>query len=392
MILADNQIHGECDQRFSGVREAFAVNFSKRGEVGAAVAVYLAGEPVVDIWAGYADKDQSRPWQRDTIATVASTTKGMAAICAHILVERGLLDLDRPVAHYWPEFAQAGKAEIPVRWLLSHRAGLPGVRQDMPTESLYDWERYTTALAEAEPWWEPGTKHGYHALTYGYLVGEVVRRVSGQSIGQFFRAEVAEPLKADVYIGVPESEDHRAAEIIPDPAPPAAGPVPQIDPTSMFGRAFGNPARTPKIMNTRPFRAAEIPSTNGNMTAWGLARIYGALAMGGTLGGVRILRPETIDNAIVEQSSGQEAVMGMPMRFALGFGLTQPVRPYGPNPRAFGHAGMGGSIGFADLDAGIGFGYVLNQFKSGTPDSPDNRWWALSQALYENMGKAGTKA
>ena len=384
-MTTDIQIQGECNSRFSAVKETFTENFRKRGEVGAAVSVYLGGEPVVDIWAGYADADRNRPWQRDTIATVASTTKGMTAICAHILIERGLLDLDRTVAHYWPEFAQAGKADIPVRWLLSHRAGLPGVKQDMPPESLYDWERYTAALAETEPWWEPGTRHGYHALTFGYLVGEVIRRISGKSVGQFFRSEVAEPLNADFYIGVPEREDYRVAEIIPDPDPFPGGAPPQIDPASMFGRAFLNPPRIPKVMNTRPWRAAEIPSSNGNTTAWGLARIYGMLAMGGIVDGIRILKPETIADAIVEQSSGLEAVMEMPMRFGLGFILTQDIRPYGPNPRAFGHSGMGGSVGFADPDAGIGFGYVMNQFKTNTPDTPDNRWYALVMAVYASI-------
>ncbi len=381
------KIQGECDSRFSGVKRAFADNFETQGDVGAGVAVYLKGKPVVDLWAGYADTAHTRPWQRDTIATVASTTKAMVATCAHILVERGVLDLDTPVAHYWPEFAQAGKAEIPVRWLLSHRAGLPGVREDMPTEALYDWERYTTALAETEPWWEPGTKHGYHALTYGYLVGEVIRRVSGKTVGQFFRREIAEPLAADVYIGVPETEDHRAAEIIPDPSPAPSGNTPQVDPTSMFGRAFMNPARTPRIMNTRPFRAAEIPSTNGNMTAWGLARIYGMLSMGGSLEGVRILQPGTIDTAIIEQSSGKEAVMGVPMRFGLGFILNPKASPYGANSKAFGHGGMGGSTGFADINTGLGFGYVMNQFKSGTPDNPDLRAFRLIKAVYESLGK-----
>jgi CubicO group peptidase (beta-lactamase class C family) len=225
-MTAEVKVQGECDSRFSSVRQAFMDNFAEHGEVGAGVSVYLEGKPVVDLWGGYANAAHTRPWERDAIATVASTTKGMAAICAHILIERGLLDLDTPVAQYWPEFSQAGKAAIPVRWLLSHRAGLPGVKVDMPPESLYDWGRYAAALAETEPWWEPGTRHGYHALTFGYLVGEVIRRVSGMSVGQFFRSEVSDPLKADFFIGVPESEDHRAAEIIPDPASASNGPPP----------------------------------------------------------------------------------------------------------------------------------------------------------------------
>src|SRR5215831_3328032 len=193
------QIQGKCDSRFTAVREAFAENFAKRAEVGAAVSVYVDGKPVVDLWGGYTNAARTRPWEQNTLVSVASTTKGMVALCAHMLVERGLLDLDAPVARYWPEFAQAGKAQIPVRWLLSHQAGLPAVRRDMPPQSLFEWHTFTEALAETEPWWEPGTRHGYHAFTYGYLVGEVIRRVSGRSVGQFFRTEVAEPLGADFF-------------------------------------------------------------------------------------------------------------------------------------------------------------------------------------------------
>src|SRR2546427_10355383 len=210
------QIQGKCDSRFMAVRDAFAENFTAHGEVGAAVCVYVDGQPVVDLWGGYADAARSKPWDQHTIVSVASTTKGMVALCAHLLVERGLLDLDAPVARYWPAVAQAGKETLPLRWLLSHRAGLPAVRRDMPPQSLYDWHAFTGALAETEPWWEPGTQHGYHALTFGHLVGEVIRRVSGKSVGQFFRAEVAGPLGADFFIGVPEAEDARAAEVLPD--------------------------------------------------------------------------------------------------------------------------------------------------------------------------------
>ena len=196
-------IQGVCDARFQGVKEAFAQNFTDYGEVGAAVAVIAGGRLVVDLWAGHADAALSRPWQQDTIVNVFSTTKGMTAICAHRLAaDQGLLDIDAPVAKYWPEFAQAGKSEIPVRYLLSHRAGLPAVRQPLLPGSAYDWERMTSALATEEPWWEPGSKHGYHALTFGYLVGELVRRISGKSLGIYFRDEIAGPLGLDFYIGL----------------------------------------------------------------------------------------------------------------------------------------------------------------------------------------------
>jgi CubicO group peptidase (beta-lactamase class C family) len=384
------QIQGHCDPRFTAVRQAFAKNFEKRGDVGAAVCVYVEGKPVADLWGGYANAARTRPWDYNTIASVASTTKGMVATCAHMLVERGLLDLDAPVARYWPEFAQAGKATIPVRWLLSHRAGLPAIRRDMPPQSLYDWHAFTRALAETVPWWEPGTRHGYHALTFGHLVGEVIRRISGKSVGQFFRAEVAGPLAADFFIGVPEAEDARAAEILPDPPSRPGDPTMWEallrDPTSMAGRAFLNPPRTPEVVNTRAWRAAEIPAGNGHTTARALARIYGALACGGTLDSVHLLQPATIAAAIVEQSAGLDAILSFPTRFGLGFMLTLPERPFGPNPRAFGHPGRGGSIGFADLDGGIGFGYVVNQYQTGTLRNPDLRWPTLVEAVYASLG------
>lgn len=389
-MTTTTQIQGACDPRFAAVREAFAENLAKRGDVGAAVCVYVDGQPVVDLWGGYADAARTRPWDRETIACVRSTTKGMVAICAHMLVERGLLDLDAPVVRYWPEFAQGGKAHIPVRWLLSHRAGLPAIRRDMPPQSLYDWHAFTEALAATEPWWEPGTRHGYHDTTFGYLVGEVIRRVSGKSVGQFFRAEVAGPLGADCFIGVPEAEDARAAEILPEPAPlPGDTTLWDVilrDPTSMAARAFLNPPRAPGGMNTRAWRAAEIPSSNGHSTARALARIYGTLAHGGTLDGVHLLHPATVDAAIMEQSCGPDAILPYPTRFGLGFMLTMQERPFGPHPRAFGHLGRGGSIGFADPDGRIGFGYVMNQYQTGTLRNPDLRWSTLVQAVYASLG------
>jgi CubicO group peptidase (beta-lactamase class C family) len=398
-MIYNARIDGRCDPRFMAVREAFTENFAKRGDVGAAVCVYLEGKPVVDLWGGYADAARSRPWGQNTIVNVASTTKGMVALCAHILVERGLLDVDAPVARYWPEFAQANKADIPVRWLLSHRAGLPATRRDIPAQSLYDWHVITQALAETTPWWTPGTQHGYHAMTFGYLVGEVIRRVSGKSVGQFFRAEVAGPLGADFFIGVPESEDARVAEILPDP-PPLPGDrtiweVIKRDPTSMAARAFSHLPRDSEVRNTRAWRAAEIPASNGHTTAQALARIYGALADGGVLNGIHLLRPSTIDAAIVEQSFGPDAILPFPTRFGLGFALTMPegardpsagIATFGPNPRAFGHQGAGGSVGFADLDARIGFGYVMNQFQTGTARNPDLRWGTLVKAVYMSLG------
>ncbi len=381
-------IDGHCEPRFTAVREEFFRNFTERGDVGAAVCVYLDGVRVVDCWGGHADAARSRPWTADTIVSVASTSKGMVALCAHMLAERGKLDLDAPVDRYWPEFAQAGKQDIPVRWLLSHRAGLPAIRRMLPAEALFDWSTMTAALAESAPWWTPGGRHGYHAITYGHLVGEVIRRVDGRSVGAFLRDEVTGPLRADFFIGVPEAADARAATVLPPP-PPVAGESTiwdtiLADPESVSGRTFLNPPRTADLVNTRAWRAAEIPAANGHTSARGVARVYAALARGGELDSVRLLTPATIDRAIVEQSSGVDAVLTLPTRFATGFmlGLPGGLFECGPGRRSFGHPGRGGSIGFADPDARLAVGYVTNQYLTGTARHPDRRVASLVDAVY----------
>jgi len=382
-------IQGVCDPRFQGVKEAFAQNFADHGEAGAAVAVVVGGRTVVDLWGGHADAALSRPWQQDTIVNVFSTTKGMTAICAHRLTDEGLLDIDAPVAKYWPEFAQAGKEELPVRYLLSHSAGLPAVRAMLPPGSAYDWERMTSVLAAEEPWWEPGSKHGYHALTFGYLVGEVVRRISGQSLGTYFRKEIAEPLGLDFHIGLSEQNDARVAEMLPMPLP-EPGEDNLIakafsDPQSMTFKAFANPPdlMVPATVNSRQWRAAEMPAANGHSDARSLARIYGALAQGGEIDGVDVLSLEEIDRARVEQSYGDDAVLlGLPSRFGLGFMLDLPEHRIVPQSDIFGHPGAGGSIGFADPESGIGFGYVMNKMIVPPDYFIDPRWRGLVDATY----------
>ncbi|MGH7366994.1 MAG: serine hydrolase domain-containing protein [Candidatus Rokuibacteriota bacterium] len=380
---------GHCEPRFAAVREAFSRNFAERGDLGAAVCVYVDGTPVVDCWGGHADPTSARPWTADTLVSVASTTKGMVALCAHMLAERGKLDLDAPVARYWPEFGQAGKRDIPVRWLLSHRAGLPAIRRDLPTEALFDRAAMTHALAETDPWWTPGTTHGYHAITYGYLVGEVIRRVDGRTVGRFLREDVTGPLCAD--FGVPEDADGRVARVLP--APPA-GPGERTlwdtlvaDPASVSGRTFLNPPRPPDLVNARAWRAAEVPAANGHTSARAVARLYAALARGGELDGVRLLGPATIDAAIAEQSVGRDMVLTVPTRFATGFMLGMPGGFFvcGPGRRTFGHPGQGGSVGFADPDARVSFGYVCNQYLSGTVKHPDLRVSSLVDAVYRAL-------
>jgi CubicO group peptidase (beta-lactamase class C family) len=380
-------ISGHCDPRFESVRRVFTDRFEAGKEVGAAIAFTLHGEPVVDLWGGYLAGRSEREWERDTLVNTYSTTKGMTAICAHRLVEQGRLDLDAPVADYWPEFAAAGKAEIPVRWLLSHQSGLPAIRKELPPEALFDWSAICAALAEQEPWWTPGTQHGYHPMTYGFLVGEVIRRVSGRTVGEMFREDVALPLGADFHIGLAESEDHRVSELIgsiggpPKSAPgqPQArikGPMGDFmrdmqDPTTMVGKAFNNPRMSANTVHSRAWRGAEIPAANGHGNARALARIYGALACGGEVDGIRILEPETIDRARTEQASGPDATIGqLPMRYGLGYMLRSDFMPLSPSPNAFGHPDAGGSIGMADPDSGVGFGFVMNKMQMGLVGGP----------------------
>jgi CubicO group peptidase (beta-lactamase class C family) len=371
------------------VRAAFADNFESRGDVGAAVAVTIDGKPVVDLWGGYADKARTHPWTRDTIVNVYSATKGVAATCLNRLVDQGRVDLDAPVARYWPEFAQAGKERLPVRWLLSHRAGLPAVRKPLPPDALLRWDVMTTALAEQEPWWEPGTKHGYHALTFGHLVGEVVRRVSGKSVGAYCREEIAGPLGLDFHIGLDPREDSRCAEVIAAPAPPPGQHNPLADaakdPQSITAKAVNNPPGALKLdtINSRAWRGAEIPAANGHTNARALSRFYGTLARGGELDGVRILSPAQIERCRTQESDGIDAVLSVPMRFGLGYRLTQPAAKYGPNPHSFGHTGAGGSLGFADPDAKLGFAYTMNQM--GSQLLLDLRVAVLLEAIYSSI-------
>jgi CubicO group peptidase (beta-lactamase class C family) len=365
------------------VREAFEKGFAS-GEVGAALAVTIAGRSVIDLWGGHRDAARTRPWTRDTLVNVYSTTKGVTAICANRLAERGKLDLDAPVADYWPEFAAAGKERIPVRWLLCHKAGVPALRAEVPADRLYDWRYWTEALAAEAPFWEPGTQHGYHALTYGHLVGEVVRRVDGRSLGRYFREELAEPLGLDFHIGLAAEHDARTADILPAPPAPPGVPNPfaaaRKDPQSLVGRVFGNPALEPRHVNSRGWREAEFPAAGGHGTARGLARLYGALAGDGASDGVPVLSPAQIAAANTEQASGLDAVLApLPSRFGLGFMMTQPMIPLGPNPRSLGHPGAGGSIAFADPDAGLGFAYVMNQMQQGLADA---RGFALIAEVY----------
>ncbi|MFQ5699911.1 MAG: serine hydrolase domain-containing protein [Myxococcota bacterium] len=376
------EIHGHCDPSFARVRDAFAGAFESSAEVGAACSVQVDGEAVVDLWAGWQDASRTRPWERDTLVNVFSTTKGMTALCAHLLIDEGRLDLDAPVAAYWPEFAAADKGAISFRQLISHQAGLPALRDPLPTEALFDWQTMTQALAAETPWWKPGTRHGYHAVTFGWLVGEVVRRISGQSLGAFFRERVAGPLGADFYIGFGPELDSRVADLIQGPvhADDGASFFEEIlkDPESMAARAFMNPPVMGDVSSSRAWRGAEIPAANGHATAAALAQVYGQLACG------KLLSREGIERAREEQAAGPDAILPLETRIANGFMLAPQSEPCGPNPRAFNHGGAGGSLGFCDPETRLGFGYVMNHMHMGAW-LIDPRARDLVGAVYESL-------
>ncbi len=380
---ASIEVHGTHDKAFEPVRRAFEENFTEHGELGAAVSVVVDGKAVVDLWAGHADASRDRPWERDTIVNVYSTTKGMAALCGHILADRGQLDFEAPVVEYWPEFGQAGKETMPVAYLFSHQAGLYAVTAELKGDEALDWDTMTGLLAAQEPLWTPGEKQGYHAVTFGYLVGEIVRRISGRTIGAFLADEVTGPLGVDFLIGTPAGEDHRIADMQQPAPPPADAPAsPLNDPDGPFARATR--MRSNLDVNSREWRAAEIPSSNGHGNARALARIYGALARGGEIDGVSLLSAEAIKRAAAERVSSHDEVLPMATRRSLGYMLPLgDLDQRGPN--AFGHAGMGGSLGYADPDTKLGFGYVMNQMWSGGMMSPDPRAGSLVKALNESL-------
>lgn len=358
---------------FEPVRDAFIENFESRGDVGAACCVYVRGEPVVDLCGGTTGQgDGASPYTGRTLQLVASATKGALAICAHRLVEQGALDLDAPVAKYWPEFGVAGKERLPVRSLLSHDAGLPVVDSEMTLDDLLDWDSITGALAESHPVWEPGSAHGYHALTFGWLVGEVVSRVAGCSPGQFFASEVAGPLGLDMHIGLPESEHHRVSPLNPaPPPPPGTEPDPLtarlLDPASLAHRAFFVSTGLLASLNLPRVWSVELPAGNGMATAHALARMYAACI--GEVDGVRLLSPDTVGAASLSQAAGPDLVTGYETRYGLGFQLPFPVRPMAGED-SFGHYGLGGSVGFANTRLGFAFGYTVNQMGPSLPADP----------------------
>ncbi|MGW9033025.1 serine hydrolase domain-containing protein [Streptomyces sp. NPDC055722] len=385
-VLPAPQIAGYCDRRFAAVRDAFEANFRDREELGAAVTVQVGGEVVVDLWGGWADPGRSRPWERDTLVNVWSTTKGPTALCAHLLADRGLLDLDAPVASYWPEFAAGGKSAVLVRHLLAHRAGLAGLREPHSTAQLYDWELTTTRLAAMEPWWEPGTQSGYHALTYGFLVGEVIRRITGVLPGEFLQQEITGPLGIDFTIGLPEKESDRVAELAhAQVSADSSSLMAQLPPVALA--AIANPVVGAAEANSPEWRAAEIPAANGHGTARAVCALYGILARRGLYGDRRVLSAEAAEGVRQSQGACRDLVLGAGFTHdteaGLGLWLSGRNASYGPNPRAFGHDGFGGSCGLADPEAELSLGYVMNRMGPHIADDP--RKMALIQAVYSAL-------
>ncbi len=356
------QIHGTVAPGFERAREVFAENFTRQGdyqEIGASFAAFRDGQCVVDLWGGHADRAKTKAWTRDTLANVWSSTKGITATAVAICVERGLLAYEDRVAKHWPDFAQSGKENITLAQVMSHQAGLPGFAASTRVEDQWDWQSCCTKLARQTPAWEPGTATSYHAMTYGWLAGEIVRRAAGKTIGRFVAEEIAGPLGAPLFIGLPEWAEPRAAEMAPPKRLPDMAALPIPDAARM---ALINPEQDPEAPNRRAWRAAEIPAANGQASALGLARLYAALSSGGALEGARILSGASIKRmtAPATNSKRQDMFLGFVDNWGMGVALNAPGI-YGPNPRAFGHSGWGGSFGCADPDAKVSIGYVCNQ-------------------------------
>jgi CubicO group peptidase (beta-lactamase class C family) len=374
-------VQGHCGDRFAGVRAAFEANFARGADVGASVAITLDGEPVVDLWGGAKDAAATQPWERDTIVGVASTTKTATALSALLLADRGELDFDAPVARYWPAFAANGKAGVLVRHCLGHTAGLPGWDATMQMEDLYDWEKCTRLLAEQAPWWEPGTASGYHAITQGYLVGEVVRRITGQSLGTFFAREIAGPLDADFHIGVDPKDDHRVGASIP----PATPEMPVGGPDSIAMRMHDNPPLPRERWGEEAWLRAEIPAGNGFANARGVARINTLLACGGEAAGKRLLSRAGAEQVFYQQSNGPDKVFLAPVRWGLGFALDLMGMSFDGHKVCF-WGGSGGSLIVNDVEARMTLAYVMNKLEGSPFGDPRNT--AILRAAYAGL-KAG---
>lgn len=376
-------VQGTCEPRFEGLRAALAQNIDAGEELGASLVVDVDGDVVVDLWGGHRDVGRTQPWTEDTITNVWSSTKTVTALAALMLVDRGLLDVRAPVARYWPEFAAAGKEHIEVRHLLAHTSGVAGLDQPATVEDLYDWDEVTARYAAQAPWWEPGTASGYHAINYGHLVGEVVRRLSGKPLKQFVAEEIAGPLGADFQIGAADSDWGRIADVVPPPPLPIDFDA--MDPLSPAVRTLNGPAFGAEIANTPGWRGADIGGGNGHSNARGVARILSVLARGGTVDGIRLLGPDTIELIFEEQAHGTDLVLGVPLRWGIGYGLPEAeTLPWIPQEKICFWGGWGGSMIITDLGRRLTISYMMNQMGAGIIGS--DRSAAYTRLVYDALG------
>jgi CubicO group peptidase (beta-lactamase class C family) len=373
-------LHGTCDARFEALRSALARNLDSGEELGASLVIDADGDIVVDLWGGFCDEKRTTPWSEHTITNVWSTTKTVTSLAALMLVDRGELDVDAPVARYWPEFAAQGKQDILIRHLLSHSSGVSGLDQPAVVEDLYDWPTSTSRMAAQAPWWEPGTASGYHALNYGHLVGEVVRRVSGKMLKQFVAEEIAGPLGADFQIGAAESDWDRIADVVPPP--PLPYDVTALDPASPTVRTLTGPSIAAEVANTPDWRRADLGAVNGHGNARSVARVMSAVARGGEVDGVRLLSPQTIDLIFREQQNGIDVVLGVPLRLGIGYGLPQPeLLPWLPDEKICFWGGWGGSMIIMDVGRRMTISYMMNNMGPGVIGS--DRSAEYGQAIYD---------
>jgi CubicO group peptidase (beta-lactamase class C family) len=377
--MADGSTGGFTGEQFAPVRAAFDANLASGADLGASFCATLEGETVVDLWGGWADEAKTRPWEKDTIVNVYSTTKTMTALTALLLADRGELDFDAPVARYWPEFAANGKERIKVSHLMSHSAGLSGWKETITTADIYDWDKVVGLLAAQAPYWEPGTKSGYHALTQGYLVGEVIRRVTGKSVGTVFRQEIADPLGADFHIGLPASEDPRVADLVPPP--PGAG-IADGEQDELVANMSRNPGIDVLETRTRAWRGAEIPAAGGTGNARSVAEIHALLANGGVAKGKRLMSEAGCRKALELQVEGVDLILGGQVRFGMGFGLSGGLVPTA-SPNTIYWGGYGGSLVMIDMDARTTMSYVMNRMAPTT--TGDARGFSMVMAMWQGL-------
>ncbi|MBY8985357.1 MAG: beta-lactamase family protein [Candidatus Lokiarchaeota archaeon] len=399
-MTGEIEINGFCESRFDIAKEAFMNNFEQFGEIGASFAVTLNGKTVVDIWAGYTDAAKTSFWERDTIVNVFSTTKIMTSICVLMLADKNLLDLDSPVCKYWPEFGTNGKEKITVRHVLSHTAGVPSCEEAFPQEDLVDWEKMVKLMEKQKTWWEPGTNAGYHAITFGFILGEIVRRITGKTLGTYFKENIAQPLDADFYIGIPKECEERIVDLIP-PEAPFIGDI--LDHDSIIYKILGIPGgwnlggeitkEHIKFCNSLGFRKAEIPASNGSSNARAVARIASAISCGGEVDNINILSQNMIDEALKEQFNGPGLLFIDGIRYGTGFGLPSKWKPI-QNPNTLYWGGWGGSVCIMDLNAKLSIAYVMNKMRIQTPEetrknkyASDSRANLLVSSVYEALNQ-----